>query len=426
MAEKGENEVVLRVESGKSRAKHEADDDAPDLSSAPIFSDLEGAAKDKLDHVIVERLGPVREGELGRFEPDVTTADIFERHGGGKYRVQGRNKGSRPLPGAFATVELAGDPILQSLLARQQYARIVGQGGPTPGTPAGPTLPEIVELLERTRSTGDSERERRAEAEEARHKRELERIKLEGEQRLAVIAAEDQRRRALDDERETRRKRDDDERRKQDKIDSEEREDRRRREDDARVQRDREFQATMLKATQASAPAANPIEMLLAGVNLVQKLKSGGGGDGEGVGDPLTALATSLPQTVQELGKMFKGGAATVANPSDLVIAGELGAKGTRALEHAQRLGHDPSSILNSAFDLILKITSGPKPAAAPRPAAGAQPGPPRRTGPGGRPISPPATRQQAPVTAAFTPAAAAAPPAEPPPDEPQQTPAVG
>jgi hypothetical protein len=399
-----ENEVTLRVEAGKARPKHEAsDDDEPaDLSAAPLFANLETNGIDKVDHVVIDRIGPVREGNLGRFETDVNEEQIFARCGGGKYRLQCRTEKGKPIKGAFLTVEIAGEPIFQSELAQRMYERQVGGMRRPVETAAASTAispQDIVALLEQTRTTADAERERRAEQEEARHNRELARIKAESEARALERAAEDERRRKLEEDRDERRRRDEDDRRRRDKQDEVERE-----------ERNRQFQLQLAAFTKAQTPAqtVDPIATLLAGVKLAQGF-GGGGGDGAPA-DPVAALAANLPQTVQELGKLFRGqgGGGAAADPNNLTITGELGAKGNRVIVHLQQQGLQPEALINQAFDLMLTMRgTGTQPA---QPAAHV---PPPRRGPGGRPITVTATTVQ-PAQPAQAPAQAAPPPAQP------------
>lgn len=390
-----ENEVTLRVEAGKARGKHEGgDDDEPaDLSGAPLFADLEQSGADKVDHVIVERLGPVREGNLGRFETDVTEEQIFARCGGGKYRLQCRTIKGKPIKAAFLTVEIAGEPIFQSELAQRMYDRQVGgMRRPAETAAAAPAMSpqDIVALLEQTRTSADAERERRAEAEEQRHNRELARIKAESDARAAERAAEDDRRRKFEEDRDERRRKEEEERRKRDKIDADEREERRAKAESDQRERDRQFQLSMAQLAKSSAPAADPIATLLAGVKLAQGF-AGGGGGGDAPADPVTALVSNLPQTVSELGKMFRGqGGAAANDPNNLIITGELGKKGNAVIVHLQQQGLQPEALLNQAFDLLLGMRgTGTQPA---QPAANV---PPPRRGPGGRPITVQATTVQ-------------------------------
>jgi hypothetical protein len=403
-----ENEVTLRVEAGKARPKHEpSDDDEPaDLSAAPLFANLETNGTDKVDHVVIDRIGPVREGNLGRFETDVNEEQIFARCGGGKYRLQCRTEKGKPIKGAFLTVEIAGEPIFQSELAQRMYERQVGgmrrPADATPAAATGMSPQELLALLEQTRSSADAERERRAEQEEARHNRELARIKAESEARAAERAAEDERRRTLEIEREDRRRREEEDRRRRDKQDEIERE-----------ERNRQFQlqiAAFTKASTPAAPAVDPIATLLAGVKLASSLGGGGGGDGAPA-DPITALASNLPQTVQELGKMFRGeggaGGGAAADPNNLIITGELGQKGNRVIVHLRQQGLQPEALLSQAFDLLLTMRgTGTAPAAA-------APPPPARRGPGGRPITTTATTVH-PAQPAQPTAQAAPAPAQP------------
>lgn len=402
-----ENQVVLKVEAPKTRGKdgETGDDDKPDLSRAPVFADLEGEAKDILDHVILDRLAPVREGELGRFEAEVTSEEIYARCGGGKYRVIGKTKRGQPIKGAFVTLELAGEPILRSKLARRAYAQMIGSAEDSNGTNganSGASLQEIIAMLEQTRTTAETERERRAEAEEARHKRELERLEAESKLRAAERAAEDDRRRKDEELRDERRRKDDDDRRRRDREEADAREARRRADDEAARQRDREHQVAMMRMLHQQ-PATDPTALLLAGVELASKLGQGSAGGDGSTGEPVTDLIRQLPQIIDKLKGTLGPAAAGAAGPGGepLTIAGDLGEKGKRVVEHIRAQGYNPEQVLSQAFDAMMAIKAAP--AAAQQQGGAAQAS---RRGPGGRPVTP------APAPAAS--AAPAAPPAQP------------
>lgn len=408
-----ENEVTVRLEGGKARAKREEDEDeSPDLSAAPLFAELDPGARETLDHVIVERLHPVREGSLGKFEPDVTEETIFDRCGGGKYRLQARTAKGKPIKGAFVTVEIAGEPIFQSELAQRQYDRMKGglralSGGNTPAPAQSFSPQDFVALLASSGDKAEADRARREEEAESRHRRDLERLEREAKAREEERERADARQKRYDDERDERRKR----------------------EDEAARERDRQFQATLLAMTKsnAPAPAADPVAMLLAGVKLASSI-GGGGGGGEGPADPLMALASNLPQTVKELGQVFRGanpatpGAAGGPN-EPLQFVGALGEKGKAVVKHLQAQGLDPAAILDQAFNALLQMRRTDAPAAVAA-ASSTTPAAPRR-GPGGRPMAPspraPAQSVQPPARTAqpaAQPAPAPAAAAEPPPVE--------
>src|SRR6266478_5393093 len=97
-----ENEAVVRVQVAGSKAKRE-DDDAGDeatrttLSRAPIFADA-GSEADEIDSIIVERIGPIREGTLEpRAEPTLSEDDLRERWGGGRFKLTGRTEKGKPV-----------------------------------------------------------------------------------------------------------------------------------------------------------------------------------------------------------------------------------------------------------------------------------------------------------------------------------------
>ncbi len=123
---------------------------------------------------------------------------------------------------------------------------------------------------------------------------------------------------------------------------------------------------------------------------------AGAGGGGEaGPVDPLTALAANLPATVQELGKMFgaKPNAAGAGGAEPLTIAGPLGEKGKRAVQHLQNQGFSAEQALEHVFDTFMQAkrpNAPPEPARTAAPPSVPPPPPRRGAPPAPRPSAPP------------------------------------
>lgn len=391
--------LELEIKGAKTSGKSGRDDDddkpAEGLETSPLFASL-GDEFGKVDHIVIERIGPVREGQLERLDPEATEEDIIEQHGGGKFRLQARQSNSKPLKGGFRTVILAGDPIFKSEHTTRMWRRQTGQPVDAGGAQQL-GVQDLIALITQASNRAGSELEARQAAQEAQHQRELARLKLEMDMREQARQAEHERHRVEAQEREDQRRRENDER-----------DERRRKEDETSRERDRTFQATLLQITSSQtkhAPGPDPTSLLLAGVELAQKLGGGGGGGGGGDSDPVSSLVTQLPAIIDKLSVTLKPGAAAAAS-SDLTIAGDLGKKGAAVVAHLQAQGMDPEQALSKMFDVMMQMR---KPAASPAAAATAQP----RRGAGGRVMPVPIPRDQPAPT---TPAPAAPAPTAPDP----------
>lgn len=401
------NQRTIVVNLPKEKGGDE-DDDAADaavlaasISRAPLFADV-AEHGDEVDHIVVERVGPVREGMLGKFEPDATEEDLFNRYGGGKYRLSGRSSRGQTVKGMFKSLEIAGEPIFLSDAARRTYTRMSGKPE-TAESSSAIGVEQLFAMLSKQNESQDLASTRREAERETQHRRDLERIKAEAEAVAAARLADDERRRKEDRDRDADRRRE-----------ADERDERRRRDDEAARQRDQQFQTTMLQiANSKNTHAPDPTGLLLAGVELATKLRGGEGGGG-GESDPVADLVKNLPGIIDKIAATVKGsggGAAAAADkPDSLILDGELGKKGQAVVKHLQAQGIDPSQAIAQTFDAILKMTASSPPTA---------PGGPRR-GPGGRPIVPMPAAQpaqpaaqpaQAPAQTAPPPAPAATPP---------------
>jgi hypothetical protein len=341
------------------------DDEDDGLQDAPLFGGVDG--EKKIAHVLVIRQDP-DEGTLGKMPPTVTELEIKRRWGGGTFQLQGKDERNRPMKGAFRTVTIAGDPIFESEAAQLKWKRQQGLADKPATAPAdGFGIKEIFALLNSTEVRQKADADRRTAELEAQHKREIERIRVEGELRARERADEEERRERMAEEREERRRRED-----------AEREDRRRKDDDERRARDKEFQLQLAQLGRKGS--ADGSEMLLRGIELARSLGAGGG-EGD---DPVTSVAKALLSGVME---KFQGGGgakqpspaapgATGATSKDAVtLDGAIGTKANQVIAHLQREGYEPEAAISQMFDLLLKARR--KTAPDPPPAAPAAPSSP-------------------------------------------------
>lgn len=333
--------VVFDVPSGETAEEKKEADQEEKLARAPLFAALEDA--EGIDSIVIERLAPIREGTLGKMEPEITEEDIAARWGGGKFRVWARNARGKQITNR--TIEIAGEPIFASEISRAQYRRMVG-GSPDQAAPAptGAPVPSWQEILAIQAAADERRREdyeRRVADQEKAHQRELERMHMEQEFR---------------------------------RKESEEREERRRKEAEETRQRDREFQAVMMQIAQASgAGKADPVQTLLQGFQLGQQV--GGGGE---PGDPMTALAANLPAILDRAGTLLPGAARPPAQaeqvpatqgpqrPDQITFGGPIGQKARRVVEHLRNQGVEPEAALDQAFNMLLATRRQTAPAETP------------------------------------------------------------
>lgn len=374
-------------------------DDGAHLAEYPLFAGNAISRRDKLDHVVVQRLGPVPEGQLGKIEPGDSEDVIVRRWGGGKYKLIGKDDRGRPVKGAFETIEIAGEPKFRTRGARLEYRRMLADesidddddGGGKKKRGADFGIEQVLVLLTKQEERARTDGERRQAEAEAAHKREIERVRIEAELR-------DRERRA-DDERRERERRAEDERRERDR---QEREERDRRLADERQQRDREFYANML-ASQKNAQS--PVDLLTTGVNLALKL------GGSGPADAGEAIAREIPNMIKgglDVARTMVARGANGANgaprpaaarpqaaparpaaakpagkePEPVTLEGDLAAKTKRAVAHLEAQGIDPAAALDAALDMLLAAQRQPAPessgdAAAAPTARAAEPAPP-------------------------------------------------
>jgi hypothetical protein len=337
------------------------DEDAEALNDAPLF---EVSDEKKIASVLVRRMDP-DEGTLGTMPPEITELEIKRRWGGGTFQLQARDERNKPLKGGHRTIQIAGDPLFESKAAQAKWKRQqqiddappAGAGGDAIG------LKDIIAILSSTESKATAAAALRFEEQDRQHKREIERLRIEGELRAEERKADDERRERAQLEREERRRKED-----------EEREERRRKDDESARQRDREFQVMLASLTKKGG--ADGADMLLKGISLARDL---GGGGGDSPTDPVTAVAAALLPTL--LGGRAPAGApglvppaaaaAPPAAPGDepVTFDGALGKKTLAVVQHLQAQGYDPEAAIAGVWDTLLKVKKPTAPAAPAPPA---------------------------------------------------------
>lgn len=374
--------------SGRSRAaqidinvtKGDAETDPDDvdgegqesLRQSPLFSDL-AAGSERLDHLVIYRIRPIDEGQLGRLPADATEDTIREEHGGGTFKLIGRTENNKPIKKAFKTVVVSGDPVFHSKTSEAKWARMTGQPVIAAAAAADANKPMSMMdfLLIQSKASDQSRAEaREAAAERAReaeasHRRQLELVREESKRDAARHESELARVKA---------------------------------EQDAKTERDREFLSAMTKNSQEmmvmmfqkQQGGTDPVQALIAGAQLAAGL---GGGEM----DPTTAFITHGADLMREIRGIAKDdaeetGGAAGGGGKRFVLTGAIAAKAEAARQKIKKAGKDPEVIFSKLLDMVV---SG-KPAAAPatgttapaRPAA--KPGAAKPAGPGAarRPIT--------------------------------------
>lgn len=322
-------------------------------SDAPLFISEEGEAggENVLHDILVLRLKPIREGNIGYLDPDATEEDIFEEWGGGRFRLIGRTARGKPIAGKFRTVQIGGDPIFISEEARAKWRRMQGTDAPSSKAPAAATADpdsvaenrhrrrleeiraEAAANLEKTRTEAAA----REEAEDRRRARET----------AASLAAEERRDKAAREERER------------------EREERRQDREAQAVAEDRRWKAEMDERRAEREARQDPTTILMQGMKLAMDMGAGGGG--EGFPDAGTALIAKLPEIMQEArgiavdvaadagSKRDKArtnprGRGSAASGEPVTLDGELGARAKRAAERLMKAGRDPEKVMGAAL----------------------------------------------------------------------------
>lgn len=335
------------------------------LATSPLFADLDH--DQDVDHIVIARTKPVAEGQLGEMPPDADENYIRDQWGGGTFRVQGRTARRVPVKGAFRTINIAGEPIFESVTARKQWEYMKRQRFAADDTVAQPAAAPA----------GRSAEDQIA-LEESRHRRELERIRVESEAAVAranaEAAASVARAKAEAAERENgeerRRTREREEENTRRDRDREEEESRRQRDRDwFEQQRDRDREWQKLTQGQKAQQQQDPIEVF-AKMGKIFAEARGAGGDGE-YPDAVTAAMARLPETIGALKDVAVDAIAEGTSKRDgrrrrrdtkpernhsaeekITLDGALAAKAKRAAAHLhkQGKGKEAERILASAM----------------------------------------------------------------------------
>jgi hypothetical protein len=349
---------AARVAARAARKAAEAlEGDAEPVKLGPIFA-LKGDKAEAHEKTRVYRDEPVDEGYVGDIPPEGTQEDIRRRWGGGIFHLQAVDSNGAFLK-QLSGVKIAGEPIFDNGLAAKKYRRWLTSNfsDATPAAAPGRTVEETIAL------------------EEARHRRELERIRAEADAALARAKVEAEARREDELARQARQ---------QEWF-------------AIQTKQQQDFMATMAKIHTEAGGGGNQIMETLASLAL-QRLA---GGDGGGPSDPVTAFLARGPEILQELRKT---GAAIGAernpraagNPAaagGLTITGPLANKLRRLVGHLQNQGVDPETALDAAMSAMLpaaprrrppaKVAARPRPAVASRPPTNGKAAPPAARPPG-------------------------------------------
>jgi hypothetical protein len=364
-----------------------------ELDVGPLFA-LDPEDAERHLRTRVYRLEPVDEGHLDDLGPKADRKDIKRRWGGGVYKVQAVTAKGKVITTDW-DCRISGEPIFDNDTAKKRYAKwLEGQfGKETPA--ASPTSDDPAE---------------------ARHRREMDRLRLE----MELKEQAEERRRARDrEEREAV-----EERRRLEAREEREREREERRMDDERraVAEERRFRAEQeerrldrearLEAERAAAASAkDPTQLLITGMKLATELRGEGGG-GDGYPDAGTAFVANMPQIIESVRGLgsdiaASGGAAARPNPprkkgpESIELEGALADKARAAAEHLRRQGvKNPEATLSAAlartFDAVKGLkrieggkgkpsastaTRGPAPARKVAPAPAKRPGKPLTKG---------------------------------------------
>ena len=377
--------AALAVEAAELAAEAVGEKDADDVDEAelgPLFAGLAGDKAERHDRTQVFRLEPVDEGHLGDLPPDCTVNDIRTRWGGGRFRVVAVDEGGGYLA-RNSQVRVSGDPIFDNDIGRRKYDRWVkqqfGKDEAALQAPGGPDLDELKEA--------------RA---EARHTRELARIKAEADAALAKVRAEldakegaEERRRAR--EREERQEAEE-RRRAEDRAEREtEREARRAEREEREAADDRRREAEREERRLERESRGDPMAQFATMAQIVTALGTGGGQGGPD--DPVTALVARLPEILHEVRET---GAAMMApqggkRPAqqqrrqvtgagdEVKLEGPIATKALRAIERLKKLGHDPEVVLDRMFGGLAGATAKKKLPPGKAAAAPARRAPPSR-----------------------------------------------
>jgi hypothetical protein len=344
----------------------------------------------------ITRTDPISEGVLDTVEPTVDTAYISQRWGGGRFRMQavgydGRIRGVQ-------TIEIAGDPIFQSVTARRAWEQRMG----IPSANAAPPI-DVKELIALMQQASNAKAEAEAKALES-----VKRLEIEAEERRRRDEEERDRRRRLDEEererRQAQRERENQERATQNTqqmlmlIQASHQQTMQFMQ--AQLETQKQNAAQQLAAAAASAPAKSSGDSLLEAIKTIAVIKETFAGDGGGGADQeenlmamlvkhgpewLNGLGNTIGGVVREI-KGGQGGQEHEPNPSPSTARQMLPAalpkpsllsalpppiaqKTETLVMKLIEKGKDPEKEISAALDIMLRGVDGiAQPAAQPKP----------------------------------------------------------
>jgi hypothetical protein len=337
----------------------------------PLFA-FEGDVAVQHARTRVYREEPIDEGHLGHLADDADEGTLFNRWGGGTFKLQAIDTKGRLL--GQRTVKVAGEPRFDSPISKRRYTRWLAESFPSDASAAGApgTGGDPVAL------------------EEARHAREIARIKAETEGMVAKIRAEVADKEAAE---ERRRARDREDRRAERELSEAKEESRRERErDERKAEReertaieDRRWKAEMELRREAQAQRTDPMAQFASVLQMVTAMQGGQGGSE--FPDVATAFAARLPETIEAVrGAALdvvaagagggKGDGDSYDPRSDVLLQGDLagGLKGMVAsLKRQGKSEGEIASIMAAMFSTVAKarpLKRGAPPASRPTAAA--------------------------------------------------------
>ena len=282
------------------------------LDRSPLFSGFDVDEEQEIDHIVLTRIKPVREGDLGQIPADADEDFIRDEYGGGTYMLQGRTMRKRTVKGAYRTIDLAGDPIFRSDTARKQWEQIKRQKFGEPEKAPGVASVTPIRSVEDQISSDDARHRRRLEEIEAQTSALERRLKAEAD--AAVVKAKAEGVAAVEKA----------------KAEGQAAIDRVRAESEDREKRDRAFfeaqknqQQEFMAAVRKTESAADPMKMVSSIVGLITPLISAGGGEYPDAG---TALVAKLPEILQEARGIATDVAAEASEKRDKKRAGKTAA----------------------------------------------------------------------------------------------------
>jgi len=354
-------EAAARAAAALERAANAVEDDGdePDKDLGPLFA-LDGELRDKHDRTQIYRLEPIDEGHVGDLPPESTIEDIRSRWGGGRFRAVAVDEAGAYLK-RTSQIRIGGDPIFDNEIGAKKYDRWLKQ---TFGKDAAPAAG----------GRGDVDPE---DAKEARHARELARIKAENEASLSRLRAEVEAKEAAEERRRQREREDreaaDDRRRAEERADRErEREERRAEREERLAAEERRWKVEIEERRADRESRGDPMAQFAAMAQIVGAMQGSGGGPE----DPVTAIASRLPEILQEAREtgaaMMSGGERRERAPrrrqveegddASVKLEGPIARKAMAAIRRLQKMGRDPEQVLDRMFSGI----AGAKPGTAP------------------------------------------------------------